>query len=70
MLLEEFSASTRHIVDTAAVAGAVVAGVSFWQGVALTVTIIAGLMSISLGLLRWYEFSVKSRVERYSTTDD
>ena len=34
---------------------AAIAGVSFWQGVSLAVTIAAGLGSLSLILLRWHD---------------
>lgn len=44
----------KHWMDLGAVTGAIVAGVSL-ANAALVVTIIAGLVSISLGLLRWYD---------------
>jgi hypothetical protein len=42
-------------LDGAAWLSAGVAAFSFWQGVALAVTIVAGLVSIMLGFLRLYD---------------
>jgi hypothetical protein len=44
----------RHAQDWVAGVFAAVGAVSFWQGVSLTVTILAGLGSLSLIGLRWY----------------
>lgn len=42
-------------LDIATGASAAVAAVSFWQGVALALTIIAALVSITCGLVRLYD---------------
>jgi hypothetical protein len=45
----------HRILDTGAAAFAVIAGISFWQGIALAVTILAGLISITLGAIRIHD---------------
>jgi hypothetical protein len=48
--------SDQHrLIDSLAVIFAGVAGVAFWQHVALAVTILAGLGSLSLIALRWHD---------------
>lgn len=49
------SADSRHVLDGAAWLSAGIAAVSFWQGIALAVTIIAGMISITLGLIRVHD---------------
>lgn len=46
---------SRHAIDGATWISAGIAAVSFWQGIALAVTIIAGLISITLGLIRVHD---------------
>jgi MFS superfamily sulfate permease-like transporter len=45
----------HRLIDSATWVAAIIAGVSFWQGVALAVTILAGLVSITLGCFRLYD---------------
>jgi hypothetical protein len=45
----------HRLLDTATGLFAGVAVLSFWQGVALAVTIIAALVSITLGCVRLYD---------------
>jgi hypothetical protein len=45
----------HRTLDIATWVSAGVAWLSFWQGVALAVTIIAGLVSILCGILRLYD---------------
>lgn len=45
----------HRFLDAGAGIFATVAVVSFWQGVALAVTIIAALVSIALGLIRLHD---------------
>lgn len=47
--------SDHRLLDSATGLFAGVAVLSFWQGVALTVTIIAALVSITLGCVRIYD---------------
>ena len=46
---------SRHALDGAAWISAGIAAFSFWQGIALAITIIAGLISITLGLIRVHD---------------
>jgi hypothetical protein len=46
----------RHIVDAIAWVLGGLAVFGFWQGVALALTILAALGSLSLVALRWYVF--------------
>jgi hypothetical protein len=45
----------HRILDAGAAFFAVVAGISFWQGVALALTIIAAVVSITLGCIRIHD---------------
>jgi site-specific recombinase len=45
----------HRLLDTAAWGMAAIAGVSFWQHFALGVTILVGLGSLSLIILRWHD---------------
>ena len=45
----------RHLLDYAAAGFAGLAAFSFWQGVALALTIVAAAMSIVLGMVRLHD---------------
>jgi hypothetical protein len=53
-VINHLSEQAKHWVDAGAFAGAVIAGVSL-ANAALVVTIIAGLISIMLGLIRVHD---------------
>lgn len=45
----------HRAIDAATWLSAGIAAFSFWQGIALAVTIIAGLVSVMLGLIRLHD---------------
>ena len=53
--MSHFVNEHQRLVDLAAWLCAGVAAVSFLQEIALTVTILAGLASLSLAALRWHD---------------
>jgi hypothetical protein len=53
-MIHDLSESTKRAIDAAAVAGALVAGISLAQA-ALVISILAGLVSIILGAIRIYD---------------
>lgn len=53
-MIHDLSNQAKHWLDVAAITGAIVAGVSL-ANAALVVTIIAGIISISLGLIRLHD---------------
>lgn len=54
-LVHELSEQGKKAIDAAAITFAGVAAFSFWQGVALAVTILAGLASLTLACIRIHD---------------
>lgn len=54
-MTRDFSEPTKHLLDAGAWSLAGVATLSFWQNFALGVTILAGLASLTLAVIRIYD---------------